>query len=289
MTNLFYFFQKTEQSNLDFHEDFMVLVEVIEKYAGTGSLTYFPNMIRKELSCNNIAKAMPNEFKEAKRIVRDKFFAALMLNGANASKYKELKRSMSENYVTGTSKYPESPKIVLRILNTHQPPTGRNMNRHKQEEWAGTNKGAMFAQREDDTWKADIECFKCGKKGHFARECPKKKPKEVDRMHANIREEVEDLDKGENIFVHQEGRGIVNCNWVFMDKQSTVDQIVSPGLLAKIRTAKNPITVHCNSGLLYTDLKANLGGMVLHHDPHGIVNILSLKPTKAKHRVTNDS
>jgi hypothetical protein len=49
--NLFYFFQKAEQSNSDFHEDFLVLVEVlIEKYAGAGSLTFFPNTIRKELS-----------------------------------------------------------------------------------------------------------------------------------------------------------------------------------------------------------------------------------------------
>jgi hypothetical protein len=43
MKNLFCFFQKGEKSNLDFGEDFMVLVEVIKKYAGAGSLTYSPN------------------------------------------------------------------------------------------------------------------------------------------------------------------------------------------------------------------------------------------------------
>jgi hypothetical protein len=47
-----------------------------------------------------------------------------MLNGANASKYGELKRSMAENYVTGTSEYPESPEVVLCILNAYQPPAG---------------------------------------------------------------------------------------------------------------------------------------------------------------------
>ena len=68
----------------------MVLVKVIDEYGGAGLLTHFPNMIRKELSSKNIAnmsKATPDELKEAKSIVRDKFLAALMLNGANAAKY----------------------------------------------------------------------------------------------------------------------------------------------------------------------------------------------------------
>ncbi len=30
--NLLYFFQKSTQSNLDYHKDFLVLVEVIEEY-----------------------------------------------------------------------------------------------------------------------------------------------------------------------------------------------------------------------------------------------------------------
>jgi len=45
--NLLYFFQKLIQSNSDYHEGFMAMVEVIEEYGGAGSLTYFPNMIKK--------------------------------------------------------------------------------------------------------------------------------------------------------------------------------------------------------------------------------------------------
>ncbi len=47
--NLLYFFQKTMQVNVDYHKDFMVMVKEIEEYGGAGSLTYFPNMIKKEL------------------------------------------------------------------------------------------------------------------------------------------------------------------------------------------------------------------------------------------------
>ena len=42
-----------------------------------------------------------------------------MLNGANREKYGELKRGMAENYVTGTSEYPDSPEVVLCILNAY--------------------------------------------------------------------------------------------------------------------------------------------------------------------------
>jgi hypothetical protein len=38
---LLYYFQKPIQSNSDYHEDFMAMVEVIEEYEGPGSLTFW--------------------------------------------------------------------------------------------------------------------------------------------------------------------------------------------------------------------------------------------------------
>jgi hypothetical protein len=75
---------------------------------------YFPNMIKKELMTKDIDmdKASGDEMKEAKKTVHDKFLAALMLNGANRDKYGELKRGMAENYMTGTSEYPEIANVL---------------------------------------------------------------------------------------------------------------------------------------------------------------------------------
>ncbi len=72
----------------------------------------------------DLSTATAEELKEGKKTVCKNFLAALMLNGANRTKYNNLKRSMKEKFVTGTSTYPGSPEAVLCILNSYQPPTG---------------------------------------------------------------------------------------------------------------------------------------------------------------------
>jgi len=166
--NLLYLFQKPTQTNSDYYEDFMAMVEVIEEYGGSGLLTYFHNMIKNELMAKSIDmdKATGDEINEAKKTVRMKFLAALMLNGANHDKYGELKCSMAENYVIGTSEYPESPEVVLCILNAYIPPVG--WNRHiKQDAGNLSDEGVMIAQSGgDESWKTNITCNGCGKQGH---------------------------------------------------------------------------------------------------------------------------
>jgi hypothetical protein len=175
--NHLYFFQKTTQANADNHRDFMAMVEIIEEYGGAGSLMYFTNMIKKELESKKIDmdKASESEMRDAKKIVRDKFLAMLMLSRANREKHGKLKHSMAENYVTGTSKYPESPEVVLHILSAYTLPPGWN-RRLKQEGGVG-DEGAMFVQLvgRNDSWKRNISCHNSGKKGHLEWECPNKK------------------------------------------------------------------------------------------------------------------
>ena len=109
-------------------------------------------------------------------------------------------------------------------------------------------------------------------------------------MHTTIAEEDgQDLDEGENIFVQSGTRGGVNRSYVLLDNQSTVNQNANPNLLANIRKTKNPITVHCNNGSSYTNQEGDVGRMTVYHNPYGIANVLSLKSTKAKHRVIYDS
>jgi hypothetical protein len=109
--NLLYLFQKPTQSNLDYHKDYMAMIEVVNEYGGASPLTYFPNMIKKQLESKgiNMDQATGDKLKKAKKVVRGKFLAALMLNGSNQDKYGDLMHSIVENYVTGMRNYPKSP------------------------------------------------------------------------------------------------------------------------------------------------------------------------------------
>ncbi len=145
----------------------------------------------------------------------------------------------------------------------------------------------MFTQTDDNTWKKNITCHKCGKKGHLAWECKSKnKPEQV---HANVEEEDSDEDKDENLFVQHKTKGVLNKNYLLLDNQSTVDQIANPDLLTNIRKSQKQNVVHCNAGKTETDLKGELGDMPVHHNPMSIANVLSLHLVKQKHRVTYDS
>jgi hypothetical protein len=288
--NLLYFFQKPTQPNLDYHKDLMAMLEVIEEYGGAGLLTYFPNMIKKELATKgaDMDKASADEMKEAKKTVREKFLAALVLNGANREKYGKLKCSMAENYVTGTSKYPESPEVVLRILNVYVPPVGWKSH-IKQDYGSLAEEGAMFTQSDgDNSWKANMTCHGCGIRGHLKWEFPDKKDNGQDQILANVKEE-ENPDDGENLFVQQESKGTVNKNYLLLDNQSTVHQIANPSLLKNNRMSSKLINIHCNAGVSKTELKGKLGQLTVRHNPNGMANVLSLKAVAEKHRITYDS
>ncbi len=111
-----------------------------------------------------------------------------------------------------------------------------------------------------------------------------------EQVHANI-EEQDDPDEGENNFVQARAKGVVNKNFLLLDNQSMVNQIVNLSLLENIQKSRKPIALHCNARVTKMDLERELRGkrMTVQHNPNSIANILSLKSVAEMHRVTCNS
>ncbi len=173
--------------NADYHKDFMAMLEVIKEFGGSVSMTHLPNMFKQEFEADGIdlSKATSKQLKDGKKTVCKNFLAALILSRAYGAKCNDLKQSMKENLVMGTSTYPKSPEAVLQILNADQPPAG--WTKRRREAGATSKEGAIFAQTKggDNSWKSRQNCFKCGKPENIARECPEQEEKQ-EQMHANI-------------------------------------------------------------------------------------------------------
>jgi hypothetical protein len=83
--------------------------------------------------------------------------------------------------------------------------------------------------------------------------------------------------------------GVVNKKLVLLNSQSTANQVANPGLLTNIRKAKNPVTIHCNTGSIYSTLEGEFGSVIVKHDSYSIANVLLLYEAKQRHQVTYDS
>ncbi len=129
---LFHFFPKGDQSNADYHKEFTAMLEVIEKYGGTGYPTHFPNLLKQELERKGLelSKTTAEELKEGKKTVRKKFQATLMLNGANGTKYNGLKRSMKDHFMMGISTTPIALRLSsASLMHTNHPQDGERTGR----------------------------------------------------------------------------------------------------------------------------------------------------------------
>jgi hypothetical protein len=63
----------------------MAMLEVIKEYGGSGSMTHFSNVLKREIESDgtDMSNTTNEHMKEGKKAVREKFRAALMLSGWN--------------------------------------------------------------------------------------------------------------------------------------------------------------------------------------------------------------
>ena len=82
----------------------------------------------------------------------------------------------------------------------------------------------------------------------------------------------------------------MNKDWIFQDSQSTVDVFYNARLLQNIRKVNRTLDIHCNAGVVSTDMVGDLPGYdIVWYHPTGISNILSMSRAIKIFMITYDS
>jgi len=139
-----------------YHKQFVSLVEVVEKEYGT----ICPPVLMKKnqhygrgTSAAKVAEATAEE--------RDRFLAAMFLDGANKSIYGGFLKSIGEDYALGGKQvYPDNVEEALQLLMLQE-----ELRTKKKKNGDDDVPKMSFAQFKG-------KCFKCKKQGHRIKECP---------------------------------------------------------------------------------------------------------------------
>jgi len=99
--------------------------------------------------------AQKNNDKE----VRQKFLACIFLTGVDQKQYSRLIGKLKNQYLTGQKNYPNMVEAALTMLS------------HYMEEKHAHRSGQASAKTSFVQLHKEVQCYKCGKKGHYANKC----------------------------------------------------------------------------------------------------------------------
>jgi hypothetical protein len=102
---------------------------------------------------------------------RDKFLACLFLAGVNRHQYKDAIDELNNDFLLEKVNYPKDVPTMLAMLSNRR--GGQKENKRLDAMNDGVPITTSFAQGIPNK-KKNITCLKCGKKGHYANECPNK-------------------------------------------------------------------------------------------------------------------
>ena len=108
-------------------------------------------------------------------------------------------------------------------------------------------------------------------------------PTRKNYMHTNVggedkhKGDYQDDEPASGHIFHRSKFSHLHRDWLLLDNQSTLDQIVNKEYLTDIHRVDKSITVFCNAGSTTMNKQGKFGEFTMWYNPEGIVNVISLK------------
>eukprot|EP00804_Cyclotella_cryptica_P016582 CCRYP_020530-RA/>CCRYP_020530-RA protein AED:0.64 eAED:0.30 QI:0/-1/0/1/-1/1/1/0/420 len=175
--------QEGHVSNSQYFKRFNALVDTAISY--WSSIGQSKALVTAELVKMGTTResATTSQKHKAMELAQEAYLSMMMLDGANYFKFRELREELDNDYAKGTDTYPTNRNAVLRLLNSRKTPSYPRQANVRQSD------GAMVFAQGDTSRVDNRKCFRCGKKGHIATNCPAEKPTTSDGDGANEEEE----------------------------------------------------------------------------------------------------
>jgi len=312
--------QKDGQDIHEYREIFEVMIENIQQFGGT--LCHHEAFVRALMR----EEGLDPDDADMQAIVKDlykdrakqRFLAIQFLNGGNALRYGQLVNDLENSYARGHDDYPKTVDEAYRMMANYRtlqkgpsvsqynrrgrgfqgngnPRSGLSFMQQNQSGRNGYSSNNQSAKGRDGFFHPYVQCYACGKKGHYANQCPQNM--------AQVHEiPQDDSDRGQDRMplsffqcsgqvynMMQSSQKYVGLckNWILLDSQSNCDIFCNKDLL--LHTWKEngpPLCIHSNGGVLETDMKGEVQnyGQVWYSES-SMANILALSNVRKKFKV----
>jgi hypothetical protein len=262
-------------TNNEWYDQFNTKVEVAESVGGSFHFEKICEYCAQEAHKATYSSLKPDEQAAVRASAKERFLSFALIKTSN-SKHDKIKDNLSDDYTKGSDKYPQNRLHALMLMDhyskaptaiTNSEGTAFAQNGGKTKKGKGDKDKAKSDTPKDPKdfdkeWWKDIECYRCGKKGHPASACSVKPPsddnnkssrssKPSSKAMAEIQKSMKTMGKA----MTQLGEG-ANFDKDLFEEQSH----------ERVRTQAKPLYTPAMTGKMYSFATTILGARMLGHE-----------------------
>ena len=179
-------------TNNEYLKEFKGRIESMDDYIACilGKFPCLKAMKMKKTYGTSVKEATEHEIIECQEVVKKEVMAAMFLHGLDEFLYGPLKSTLAQHMSMGMNWYSPSLKKDMNTINTYNK-TSRGQQETKMVQGATNNNIEIFFAQSSKSDKSDqdlshITYFHYGMKGHYVKDCPKRKNYVQTMVHCNV-------------------------------------------------------------------------------------------------------